>query len=1020
VVQRAIEVFDQLPPSYPGTSQGAANMQESFSLLEGKVRFVALLAAAAARSAGLSPTRIGRSPGLGMWISFLRSIQPDLDQAGTKPAQRVGTMIGEILEQYDRGIPAAPTGLRGVKVLRDHVTHGGALPDASAPKIRGQVNQLVKRISGAVTTGLADAKVAFQPADSRYEQVRLSWAGDEIRLWPYMYAYQAVPDGQPHMYVFASFMKASPTYMCFGNGDHVRQHPSDEILLAALREVVKPVSHDDQFETFVNAVQDDIQGFIESDIEPICRVEYNGFEYHWEKATSEGTEHRLDQFRLGPADVREWRSDDGSWVTYPVFLQTLAHWRTVATRLRQGLDQIEETLDLEERDSLGWEPVHADIRPAEVEVYDFDGGHRESWEFSSLFDSVDKDLQVNRGATQVIFINGEAGIGKTRAMVHAARRRAREVEAGADLPLFLYVRSTGHVLESLDTVVAAAVTSTRNLTEEAVRALCRNGLMTLFIDGFDELLGGVGYRDAIASLRPWLIALGGRGVLVVSARSSYYLGQYRSSLKRAQLDDDLNVLHRIADVKRWDKKQVLDFMADFSVPPERLDALSAPDRKLLGLPFFARAFAEMYRKDPDGMIVGVPLTERLLEEYLKRETAKLSTGLESSTQLLDHNEMRQLFELLAEAMASNEEREAGVEELEFLAAVVTDDEDLATRPRLRDRLTVLCGLAADTSETGRRRFRFQHELFFDQFLAGAAARLLSRGKVDQFFTMLRASQWRAATVMGVVTQADAENVADVLANYPSDPKSPVGAETAATNLGSLWAAIIEVTHQARRAISDAHFTEVLDLSSLSDVDLSMKDCQLSSLTLPTGTTTWRVALTRSTVAELTAMAPNLDLRGLTGIQHRGLLRMITAKKYLDRPTEIADELVKAGAAVIDKPQASDASGQSIQAQAAEWFLTRMDSNGANFVVLRADNLQPDANDPGRTHWTQDYGASAWSAFTHGLIDMGLASADPFPASGTPKKKFRLKAPIHVLLYREPAQEATEAAVERFWAKMRSK
>jgi hypothetical protein len=1021
--QNAAEVFELIKRSHRAESTGSRTMHEAFPLLESELRFVALLAAATARSAGNRSLKIGRSPGLGEWISFLRSVGSELHEVGTDPARLVETLVGDVLGQYDRGIPAAPSKLRAVKALRDHAMHGGVLPDDRVRPIRDQVDRLVERISDAIVTSLAHAAVSFQatssPGDHRLGFV---WAGGEVPLWPYMYAHRTTSDAEAQLLVFASFTKAKPTYQSFGDGPDVDRHPSGEVLLSALGSAIKSRPLDRQFADFVTAVGNDVQGFIETDTEPIWVEEGDGFEYRWEKATAEGTERRWDQFRLGRGDVRLWQSEDGGWVEYPRFLRVLAHWRTVATRLRQGLVRIEEALDLEEREALGWEPARVEIRPAELEVFELGGARIGRKGFSSLFESVDKDLESNRGETEVVFINGEAGIGKTRAMVHWAKKRAQDVEAGADLPLFLYVRSTGHVLESLDTVVAAAVTSTRNLTEEAVRALCRNGLMTLFIDGFDELLGGVGYRDAIASLRPWLIALGGRGVLVVSARSSYYLGQYRSSLNRAQLDNDLRVRHRIANVKRWDAEQVENFLKEFNVPLNQVRTLSPPDRQLLGLPFFARAFAETYRKDPEIIKAGVSLRQLLLDQYLIRESGKLNRGRENSP-LLSRDEMHQLFEMLAEEMASNEQREAGVEDLEILAALVTNDDGLATRPTLKERLTVLCGLAVDPGEasSGGRRFRFQHELFFDQFLAGAAARQLSGGQVGYFFEMLRASQWRTATVMGVVTEVGAETVADVLADYPPYLKAsmPVGEDTAANNLGSLWAAVIQTTGRADYHIRGAHFAEGLDLSDVNDVDLALKDCELASLTLPLSSP-WTVALTNSTIAELTAKAPNLHLQGLTGIQHKYLMRMITVGKYLENQTGILAELIKAGALVIDPPSDSEDSKQSIRVQAAERFLTRMENRGSNYVILRADNLQPDDNDTGWNNWTKEYGPSVWHAFTRGLLDTKLATAERFAASGSPKERFKLNVSIPVLLGRDPAPEATKAVIDDFWARMRSK
>lgn len=454
--QRAIEVFEQIKRSHLSAEHGRRTMHEAFSLLESELRFVALLSAATVRSAGRRSVGVGRSPGMGAWLSFLRNVRSDLDDLDTEPARKVRMMVGEVLEKCDEGIPAAPDKLRSVKVLRDHVMHGGALPDDGIQATRDQTNQLVECISDAIATGLANASVTYRATNSSHEQrLGFVWAGHEISLWPYMYVQRIVSDAEPQLHVFASFMRAVPTYLCFGSGDEVTRHPSGEILLAALGQAVKSRPVDRQFAAFVTAVQSDIQGFIETDTEPMWVEEDDGFEYRWEKATSEGTENRWDQFRLGPADARQWRSEDGRWVEYPRFLRALAHWRTVATRLRQGLDRIEETLALEEQAALGWEPTHVEIRPAELEVSDFDGARLGRKEFSSLFESVDEDLQYNRGETQVVFINGEAGIGKTRAMVQAAKKRAEAVEAGADLPLFLYVRSTGHVLESLDTVVAA-------------------------------------------------------------------------------------------------------------------------------------------------------------------------------------------------------------------------------------------------------------------------------------------------------------------------------------------------------------------------------------------------------------------------------------------------------------------------------------------------------------------------------------------------------------------------------------
>ncbi|MFJ8438848.1 hypothetical protein [Kitasatospora griseola] len=93
-----------------------------------------------------------------------------------------------------------------------------------------------------------------------------------------------------------------------------------------------------------------------------------------------------------------------------------------------------------------------------------------------------------------------------------------------------------------------AAPETRNLTYSVVETLCRNGVLALLVDGFDELVGGAGFNDAVGDLQPWLTTLNGRDVLIVSARSSYYENQFRESLRRAEELGE-RVHHRIAEIR---------------------------------------------------------------------------------------------------------------------------------------------------------------------------------------------------------------------------------------------------------------------------------------------------------------------------------------------------------------------------------------------------------------------------------------------------------------------------------------
>jgi hypothetical protein len=1010
-------VFRHMQASYPAVPvDRPRSVHEGFPLLDFQLRFLSLLTATAVRDAGLPPMVVGRSPGLGEWIVYLRRARQQLEAGKEGPASPVGQAVSRVLDLYDQGVPGAPHGLRNVKRLRDHISHGGPLP--TGRNELATMDDLVQAISETIVECLAGAvlRVTESGAGPGERRPSFVWGDNEVCLWPFMYV---TDDDAWH--VFSRCGEAKPTYLAFG-GSRVSAPVSDEVVLTALTPLLKPRAARDAatLKDFIRDVGEDLRGFADDDCEPLYSEHGQGFEYYWDKATGEGTQPRLDYFRLGRDNMREWCDESGTWVPYSAYLRMLANWQVVATRLRQKLEQIETQLTKEERETLGWDPQErGSTRMAKVVVSDMDGSHRmEPCSFADLIDGVDADLQANRGQTQVVFINGEAGIGKTRAMVDAAKSRARAVERAAEegkpseLALFLYVRSTGQVLDSLPTVVSGAVASTRNLTDAGVKALCRNGLMTLLIDGFDELLGGVGYSDAIGSLRPWLNDLGGRGVVVVSARSSYYMGQYRSSVERANEQGLPFVRHRIAEVQRWSPEDVAEFMAEYGVPERSLQRLSDHDRQLLGLPFFARVFAEMTLDPDESDIETDALTDRLLNKYVAREEGKLTQGHTESA-LLSTSELRRVFEYVAEFMASSDEREADISELES-AAEFAIEQDLSSRRGLKQRLPVLCGLAAASEESSTSRFRFQHELFFDQFLAGAASHYLVTGQTNLFQTMLKQSHWRSATVASVVAAAGADRTVKAIVGFrprSGDADSQMESTVAATNLGALWATVIRETGRMPDAdIVDAVFSDELDLSHVAFTEARMTDCELSSVVLPTSPG-WRLILKSTTIKKIKTTQSPPDLSGLRGVRHADLVELLLPSELLERKDRILGALRKYGADIADA-ELQGHSAPPTEVLAASHYLMSLAGRVEKSVILRRDH-QPEDN---RVKWPQAYGAGPWKKFVNELVATGLAVLETFSASGERKIRLRLKCNATTILSRDRSRDDVRA----FWEGLRGK
>ncbi|WP_143121781.1 NACHT domain-containing protein [Saccharopolyspora antimicrobica] len=896
--------------------------------------------------------------------------------------------------------------LRTFKQLRDHISHGGPEPDN--PECKAAVNSLIQAISSQITSVLTDFEIRFTSEHPDVHRPSLNFSNDAIPLWPLFYA-----DSDGNLCLFARWRpNKAPSYLWPNAGVH-RQCPEDEATRNALHDFLTPPTSDNAALRYAQDINNDLAGFVERGEEPQLS-ESDDIVYTWRKATSEGTIQRRDHFRLGPNDERQWRSPAG-WVTYQHYLRELANWKMVARRLSYSFHSIDKRLVDDERTRLGWSDSGS-IHPvnATVNVTDLDREAPSTKNFSDLISNVDRDVDSNRGTPLVYFITGEAGIGKTRAMVDAAKKRAAEIADSPDKapnkPLFLYVRSTGQVLDHLQTVINAAVNATQNLNDESVKALCRNGLMVLLIDGFDELLGGSGYADAVGSLAPWLEALGGRGVVVVSSRSSYYLNQYRSSLQKSiSKNRPVDARHRIAEIQPWTQEEVTNFVRSYGIDKSEVFRLNEQDRELLHLPFFARAFVEMRLSGEVDDWQAESLPERLLSQYLRREESKLNSD-GRHTALLDQQQLRQTFRNIAEIMAQSGEREIDPSDLEYAAEMVVGD--LEGQERLRSRLTVLCGLSVDAHDGSStpRRFTFQHELFYDQFLADAIAQYLPAQGQGHFARMLRESHWRPATVNALIRSGidQLQEALESLQERDLLERDGNRSEIASSNLGALWAAMISNTKRFPHSVLHGATFEVLDLRDVDCQDGVLRDCVAEELMLPSSLH-WDLTLDETQIGQLTLGRADLDLSTLRFANSINVKQMLLAGELAYRPGDIRNRLRERG---VESIPADPRDSHNELAESTEHFLSKLEHGGENSIIIRESDSQPAT---GHKKWTQHYGPDHWKSFIKQLEQAELVSIEPMPASGS--KKLRIRFQVTPKIIRE--NTTGDDRVHAFWEQIRA-
>ena len=132
------------------------------------------------------------------------------------------------------------------------------------------------------------------------------------------------------------------------------------------------------------------------------------------------------------------------------------------------------------------------------------------------------ELQASQGseATDLLLIDGPAGVGKTTIVREAALLRAESYDGTT--PLILQIASRGRVLQNIADLIAFALQDLRsNLTVGQLTPLMRHGLVTLAIDGFDELSDPNGFETAWSGLNSLLEGARGRAVFLLAGRETF-------------------------------------------------------------------------------------------------------------------------------------------------------------------------------------------------------------------------------------------------------------------------------------------------------------------------------------------------------------------------------------------------------------------------------------------------------------------------------------------------------------------
>ena len=732
---------------------------------------------------------------------------------------------------------------------------------------------------------------------------------------------------------------------------------------------------------------EDLRSFVDRGTEPRFEAEGNTLSASWQVR---GHEHEA-LFELDSSNALRWVDGPTGNDDYATFLRSdlMADFERLANACKATI------------------PRETDFVASEAIIDE--GLHQTSDTLTpeKLSDLTANALQQNKGLTRLFFLKGDAGAGKTTLLKEATALQADRYLEGKSNFLYFYVPAQGRELSNLRDAFSGELHELRAaFTRDTVATLTRAGVLVPVVDGFDELLGTAGYSGAFSSLQSLLTELDAHGTLVVSARSAFYDLEFLGRSNGHARDADMSI--STVELMPWSDDQLREYLVrersgqDSAGTLAALSELSEDDQALLRRPFFASQF-EAYVAETTG-VTEQGLLEHLITAYIEREAEKIVNA--NGDPVLPPDGHRYLFELAVAEMWDSESRQLSVDDLRTISELVSErfglDADQASQ--LLAKVTSYAGFRP---RAGRHHtqanFAFEHEVYFDYFLASALARLLKEKQFEELVRFFDRGVVPESVITSAVHAISGENSLDsTLLSCPTG----ISFENRSRNLGALVLAFArEITPLQGVSVRSLSFIDVSAGPAIF-TGVSFVDCQFIG-----------ADLCGATFEECEGASSNfdrvkLDSKSKMGV--RGLLPGSNIRSVHDEsngpvyaPEAISELLESLGApAVADKPKTPQYSDHAQELIKLLEKAARAYSRSK--ILYEGDHQHPSLTD-----------ASLWPELKQLLVKHEIIAKEMRESRGANVPGYRLRINVDDLLAGQTGSNGPQSATASLWEELRS-
>ena len=443
--------------------------------------------------------------------------------------------------------------------------------------------------------------------------------------------------------------------------------------------------------------------------------------------------------------------------------------------------------------------------------------------------------QRPENATEILLVDGPAGVGKTNLIEQLTLARASTYK-DAQQALILHVKSRGRVLSNLQDLMAFSLQTIRSpITYDQIPILAKYGLVIIAIDGFDELGDPNGYEMAWAQLGELVNQVRGCGTLILAGRDTF-LGRARLIRDVESIKPDVDVVNSLTlkpptgvqakdwlKTHRWTVAQIenpaiSDLLEDGSF------ALRPVFLRLLGKEIKPRLLLEKRE---------AYITSMLIDSMISRESKLFGKAVDA---LLTGEQLESfIFTLMTEVareMADSQSETLDASALSWIAEVALgDDIDSEVMALIRNRASVIAFLIPDERPG---YLTFMHSQVMNYFLSNVTIDALSVGDTPKFIRRSLLGPDYLSSFIDVCSQvgsAQPERMEAFLHKTVNFSYAYSGLDRGVRNVGALvlaalpYATLKEAVSFRNYDIDDAVARGTYPAFSAENVTISQLDCR---------------------------------------------------------------------------------------------------------------------------------------------------------------------------------------------------